>query len=104
MPKKTTNTTTRIQFAVFIPEETPISELRMGKRATNGLSRNGILTVGGIMDNWLDLGELRSIGVDTVKEIRAAVFAYNLALIWDDDEKMHRFAESIDWWKERAAS
>ena len=91
--------TTKVQFAIFVPPELPISVLHV--KAENALMRQGILTIGDIIEHWDDLGELRGIGDNKVKEIRAAVFAYNLHLIWDDDSKMHRFAKALAWWKER---
>lgn len=100
----TSKTTGKIKFALFIPEDTPIAALNMSKRAFNGLCRIGVMTVGQIIDKWYDLSEIRGLGVSTVQDIRAAVFAYNLDLIWNDDEKMHRFAESLKGWRERATA
>ena len=87
------------KFKLFMDEEfanLPIEDLKIDNRSDHALKHAGIFTAGQIVDNWGRLMHIKNLGELSVKKIRAALFAENLKRIWNDDEKMHQFAESLE--------
>ena len=65
-------------FPVYIPKGTPIEELNLSVRASNGLKRAQIMTIDGILEkSSADLYMMRNMGVKSIKEIKNAVLNYS---------------------------
>ena len=80
-------------FPVYIPNGTPIEELNLSVRASNGLKRAQIMTVDGILGkSSADLYKMRNMGVKSVKEIKNAVLNYSY-------EHMNK-RQKKEFWKE----
>lgn len=88
-----------MKFTVFCGPEfvnAPVAQLDISTRAANAFGRSGIRTIGQLIERWDELGNIKNLGDKTVKEIRAALFAANLDRIWDNDELLSRFAETLE--------
>lgn len=55
-----------------------IDVLELSERASNSLKRAGILTIGGLCEKINEVEKVRSCGVKTVREIKNALFNYEL--------------------------
>ena len=88
----------KFRFAFFLTdcEDTPIEHLSLSTRARNALLQNKVKTIGDVVENWDRLGHLKNLGITSLKEIKAAMFAYNLERIWDNDDRLNRFTESLE--------
>ena len=87
------------RFKLFMDEEfsnMPIAELALDNRSDHALKHAKIFTVGQLVENWYTLMDIHNLGQLSVKKIRAAIFAENIKRIWDNDEKLHEFAESLE--------
>lgn len=72
----------------------PIEDLGMECRAFNGLKRNGINTIGEIIDKWDTLNKLRYVGATTIKAIKNAVVAFYYDTL-DTEEKKQFWRETF---------
>lgn len=57
-------------------DDQPVDVLQLDTRSANGLKRAKIETIGQLLDNWDKLGKIRNLGVESVKWIHAAAFAW----------------------------
>ena len=83
-----------IEFPFFYTEailNTSIEELNLSVRASNGLKHSNIKTLGQIIDNWNTLGAIGNFGAKSVKEVKSALFNYNIERL--DEEQLLRFLE-----------
>lgn len=57
-------------------EDRPIDDLGLDLRPYNGLRMNGLRTIGDIVDHWVELINMRSVGERSNKSIKNAVLSY----------------------------
>lgn len=70
-----------IRFTFFYNEKilnTSIDILDLSARASNGLKRSGIKTIGELIENWNRLPNLKQFGKKSLHETRSAIFNYNI--------------------------
>ena len=80
-------------FPVYIPKETPIEELNLSVRASNGLKRAQIMTVDGVLEkSSAELYRLRNMGVKSIREVKNAVHNYSYDQMTQKQRK--------EFWKE----
>lgn len=61
-----------------------IDSLTLGVRATNGLRRKGVNTIGGLIDNWEDIRSWRGLGTASINEIKSNFYEYYYSTLSDE--------------------
>ena len=92
--------TEMIQFPFFYNDSIlniPIHELDLSVRAMNGLKRQGISTIGQIIENWNCLKDIKHFGSKCIRETKSAIFNYNVERL--SKEQTLKFLETFRYYE-----
>lgn len=79
-----------IRFEVFVDRNESIEVLDLTQRAKNCVKRLGVMTLGDLIDDWTALPHTKGCGKGTIKEIRSALFNYNIEQMTTDQLANYR--------------
>ena len=88
----------KIRFTFFYNDEvlaTKVEELTLSQRALNGLKRAHYDTIGQIIDNWDKLNRIRAFGDKSIKEVKSAIFNYNIERM--SQSQLTRFIDTFQF-------
>lgn len=86
----------KIEFLYFSNpkrDNVDIEILDLSPRALNALKRGKIFTLGDLMEKWDVFPRFRNVGKNTIKEVRSALFNYNIENA--TDEQLERFIDQF---------
>lgn len=63
---------------------TSIDALGIGTRASNGLRRRGVNTIGEVLDNWSEISKWHGLGTGSIKEIKSGFYEYYYSTLTED--------------------
>lgn len=80
----------KLRIAVYETEdfrETEITMLDLGTRSLNGLRRNGVHTIGDLIDKYSQLEQFRNMGKKCRQEIAVVLAQYQYSLFKTEERK-----------------
>lgn len=88
----------KMKFTFFYSDatlDTSIYDLDLSPRARHGLQRSHYNTIGEVIEHWNDLDKIRAFGSKCIKEVKSAIFNYNVENM--SPEQLERFVDTFSY-------